>query len=558
MKKILPGEKKAVSTRIKIGETLSSDKKCIANAFNKFFTSAATRLLDAIRSTCGSTQVSRKSSTRAYPAFRFEEASESFVKTQLKGLKAGKATGLDNIPARLLIDSAEIVAAPITLLINTSLTSGQVPADWKAARVVPLFKSGKVVDMDNYRPISILPVLSKILERAVHKQLYHYLQLHKILSPYQCGFRKNNSTEFAALSFAETIRRNIDQGRLTGAVFIDLRKAFDTVRHDLLLDKLSNLGVVDRELKWFKDYLRDRTQVVEFQGVSSDPEGVVVGVPQGSILGPLLFILHVNDLPDAAVQCSVLMYADDTVLFYSAKQASVIEEKLNEELASIGRWLHENSLFLNVAKTEAMLFGTAPRLSDVDSFSITINGSQIKQVSQFKYLGVVFDERLSWNDHIKYLLTKAGKRVGILGRIRYNISYASANTIYTSLIRPIIEYCDSVWGCCGQVNSRSIEALQRRAARIVMRTYDSDSAMDNLKWPTLAARRDKHILNLVKKCIKGHCPQYFNNYFIFNNKIHSRTTRQSNLLHLPRVRTEVAKKSFYYHGCIVFNNFYSR
>ena len=154
----------------------------------------------------------------------------------------------------------------------------------------------------------------------VHKQLYHYLQLHKIhwiLSPYQYGFRKNNSTEFAALSFAETIRRNLDQGCLTGAVFIDLRKAFDTVRHGLLLDKLSNLGVVDRELKWFIDYFQDRTQVVEFHGVSSDPEGVAVDVPQGSILGPLLFILHVNDLPDAAVQCSILMYADDTVILFS-------------------------------------------------------------------------------------------------------------------------------------------------------------------------------------------------------------------------------------------------
>ena len=183
---------------------------------------------------------------------------------------------------------------------------------------------------------------------------------------------------------------------------------------------------------------------------------------------------------------------------------------------------------------------------------------KLNRVSQFKYLGVVFDGRLSWNDHIKYLPTKAGKRVGILGRIRYSSSYSKANTIYTSLIRPIIEYCDSVWRCCGQVNSRAMEALQRRAARIVMRATDSDSAMDNLKWPTLEQRRRKHILNLVEKCIKGHCPQYFNNYFIFNKEIHSRTTRQKNLLHLPRVRLEVAKKAFYFHGCTVYNDFQSR
>ena len=345
-----------------------------------------------------------------------------------------------------------------------------------------------------------------------------------------------------------------DQGQLTGAVFIDLRKTFYTVNHELLLHKLSNLGVIDNELAWFKNYLCDRTQVVDYQGVSSDPEGVSVGVPQGSILGPLLFILHVNDLPEAVTRCNLLMYADDTVLFYSASQASIIEERLNEELSVIERWLYKNSLFLNVSKTEAMLFGTSPRLSKVESFVITVNGSPIKRVTQFKYLGVVFDERLSWNDHVKYILAKAGRRVGMLGRIRYNVTAFSASIIYTSLIRPIIEYCDTVWGCCGQGNCNAIEALQRRAGRIVIRSFSSQKAMDSLKWPTLESRRDKHILNLVKKCIKGNCPQFFTNYFTFNSKVYSRTTRQSRHIHLPAVRTEAAKRSFYYNGCIVYND----
>ena len=167
--------------------------------------------------------------------------------------------------------------------------------------------------MDNYRPISLLPVLSKVLERAVHFQLYNYLQQHKILSPYQCGFRKRHSTEFAALSFSDNIRRNMDQGQLTGAVFIDLRKAFDTVDHAVLLAKLSNMGIVGREHDWFSDYLTNRTQVVEFQGVTSAPNTISAGVPQGSILGPLLFILHINDLLQVISECSKLMYADDTV-----------------------------------------------------------------------------------------------------------------------------------------------------------------------------------------------------------------------------------------------------
>ena len=292
-------------------------------------------------------------------------------------------------------------------------------------------------------PSQFYPV-SKLLERAVHHQLYQYLREHNILSPFQCGFRKCHSTEFAALSLADTIRRNMDQGMLTGAVFIDFRKAYDSVNHDLLLQKLSYMGVLDKELAWFKDYLHDRTQVLDFQGVSSDPEPISIGVPQGSILGPLLFILHVNDLPNVMNCCSMLMYADDTILFYTASKVNALQERLNKELKVIKCWLRQNNLFLNVYKTEAMVFGTSPCLSNMDSFTISVNGTSIKRVSQLKYLGVVFDERLSWNDHVKFILAKAGKGVEMLGRICYCITWHSAKIIYTSMIRPIIEYCDTV------------------------------------------------------------------------------------------------------------------
>ena len=292
-------------------------------------------------------------------------------------------------------------------------------------------------------PSQFYPV-SKLLERAVHHQLYQYLREHNILSPFQCSFRKCHSTKFVALSLADTIRRNMDQGMLTGAVFIDFRKAFDSVNHDLLLQKLSYMGVLDKELAWFKDYLHDRTQVLDFQGVSSDPEPISIGVPQGSNLGPLLFILHVNDLPNVMNCCSMLMYADDTILFYTASKVNALQERLNEELKVIECWLRQNNLFLNVYKTEAMVFGTSPCLSNMDSFTISVNGTSIKRVSQLKYLGVVFDERLSWNDHVKFILAKAGKGVEMLGRICYCITWHSAKIIYTSIIRPIIEYCDTV------------------------------------------------------------------------------------------------------------------
>ena len=265
----------------------------------------------------------------------------------------------------------------------------------------------------------------------------------------------------------------------------------------------------------------NHTQSVEFQGVTSCSVGISVGVPQGSILGLLLFLLHIDDLSGMTSECSILMYADDTVLFCSSPQASLIANKLNTKLCKIECWLFDNSLFVNVTKTEAMLFGTAQRISNADSFDIHIDGKKIKQqVSEFTYLGVVFDECLSFNGHVKKLISKAGKRVGIVGCLRDNLTLHSANVVYTTLIRPILDYCDTVWGCCGEGNAQALQALPNRAARIIARTDRSSPAMDILKWLSLADRRRNNVFKLVKKCIRGRCPQYFKDYFKCNGSVH--------------------------------------
>ncbi len=407
--------------------------------------------------------------------------------------------------------------------------------------------------MDNYRPISVLPVISKLLEREVHNQLIKYLREHKILSPYQYGFRKLHSTEFATLAFADTIRRNIDNGLMTGAVFLDFKKAFDSVDHSLLLDKLYNLGILDREHEWFANYLNGRKQIVDYHGMLSATKSVNVGVPQGSILGPFLFVLHVNDLPNATCHCSVLMYADDTVLFCSGRDASAIENKLNNEVSLLGTWLRDKRLFLNTVKTESMLIGIQAKVSKVINFNIMWNGILIKRVYQFKYLGVTFDEHLSWNMHIGELVSKTSKKLGMLRRMRGSLTVYSANAVYISFSRPIMEYCDTVWNCCGVCNSTLLEKLQRRAARIITKERRSDDAMKAIKWPMLEDRRWNHTHELVKKCVAGYCPQYFKNYFTFNHQIYDRVTRQKDKLHLPKVRTEIEKHSFYYTGCLAYN-----
>ena len=319
----------------------------------------------------------------------------------------------------------------------------------------------------------------------MHCQLYGYLSEHKLLSVFQCGFRKNHSTTSAAISFTDSIRRASDQGLLTGAVFIDHRKAFDTADHGILVDKLKSYGLQGTELRWFENYLSNRQQVVGYGAQLSDPRDISSGVPQGSILGPLLFVLFVNDLPSVLDGCNILMYADDTVLYYSERDADEIGRTITKDLNLVHDWLLDNNMFLHKGKTECVLFGISPRLSTACSFSVSVQGHIIKRVTEFRYLGIVLDEVLTFSAHVKYLISKAGKRLGMLSRVRNNISMHTANVIYKSFILPVLDYCDLVWGCCGRVNAGHLERLQRRAARIIMQTSSSDEAIIYLRYDTI-------------------------------------------------------------------------
>ena len=346
---------------------------------------------------------------------------ESLIVKTLQGLKSSKARGLGNISPRMMKDAAVVVAKPLTRTVNESLSQGTVPSEWKYAKITPLYKKGMSTDMDNYRPISVLPVVSKVLERVVHHQLHSFLSEHKLLSPFQCGFRRNHSTEFAAIAFSDCIRRGMDLGLLTGAVFIDLSKAFDSVDHEILISKLESYELKDIELDWFRNYLTDRKQLVRFGKEFSDPCLITLGVPQGSILGPLLFALFVNDLPIVLKRCQILMCADDTVMYFTASNAQEISSTLTSELSKVNDWLVDNRLFIHQGKTKCVLFGTGSRLATAN-LSVNIDGKELTRVAEYKYLGVFLDESLSWNAHVNYLTSKVSERIGILGRTRPSIS----------------------------------------------------------------------------------------------------------------------------------------
>jgi len=405
--------------------------------------------------------------------------------------------------------------------------------------------------------LSVIPSFMKILEKAIHTQVYNFLTEHKILNPSQSGFRPKHSTTTTLINVTDTILDNMDKGLLTGAVFLDLKKAFDTVSHEILLDKLRINGIQDNASMWFESYLSNRCQVTVVDGTISDCLGIAEGVPQGSVLGPLLFILYINDMPNFISHGQIVLYADDTALFYASKSVADINRALNADLCNIEKWLDANRLTLNVRKCKSMLFGTIRRLRlETEELNLTLSGTYLEVVACFKYLGVWFDSCLTWSIHINKLCSTVSSRLGVLRRLVPILPPKTLSMLFNCMILPKIDYCDTVWGNCGKSLSDNLQKLQNRAARLVLglsrRSHVDNDHLSTLGWKSLASRRKMHLLQTVFKSIHRQLPEYLQ---IFNRTSHTYATRlNSNLsLQLPKVRLESGRRKFEYRGAFSWN-----
>ena len=459
--------------------------------------------------------------------FSFQPISENYVRDAIKILKPNKATGLDKISARLLKDSGHIIAPTLTSLFNLSLRTGIFPSVWKNARVIPLHKKGDKQDPSNYRPISVLPTLSKILESAVHTQFYGYLTENNLISSKQFGFRLRSSTVTAAAQFTDQLLLGMDNGTVTGAVFLDLTKAFDTVNHFILSRKLSRFGVDGTAQSWFDSFLSNRSQVTCCGRAQSQPNTVSVGVAQGSILGPLLFIIYMNDLPDVLEFCSVTLYADDTVLYFSSKMISEIETKMNSGLRQVCDWLKLNQLTLNIKKSQFMLIGSNARLHRINSIVLSADGEQLKEAYCFPYLGLIINQNLTWEDHIEHLRNKITKKLGLLRRIKSCLPLSARITFFNSFVLPLFDYGDIIWGDRGNTTLMGeLQILHNKAARIILDlppTASASEALAKLNWKSLQRRRSEHRAIFMFKVVN----KLFMHPFLcsFNSNFHNYNTR---------------------------------
>ena len=409
---------------------------------------------------------------RTTQRFSFRSVTPSEICRYLKKLQRNKSSGIDELPPNLLKDTAEEISKPLAFIINKSLSIGTVPNLWKTSKVTPLHKSDSKSDFNNYRPISVLPCLSKILERIVHRQISGYLEKHCLLRDSQFGFRPRRSTELACTLLLDDIRKNMDNGLLTGAIFLDLSKAFDTVSHSFLLSKLPSYGIIGNELSWFESYLFNRKQHVLYDGCLSNEFPVYRGVPQGSILGPTLFLLHLDDIDRCLCHCKIVKYADDTVIYATEKDSEPIQKKLNVDISKVYNWLTSNDLSLNLknGKTETTIFGTSPRIKKTTPLDIKINGTRLNQTTSYKYLGVHLDSTLALNEIFKSKYKKLSSRLRLLSKLRPNLTFQAAKKIYISIVVPVFTYCEIVNLNLSRTSTEKLERIHQRAISIITKS----------------------------------------------------------------------------------------
>ena len=409
------------------------------NAFNIYFANIEKNLSSQIDQNIDDADYKQYLTSHTAENLRFKCITEDCTIKVIDNLENKNSSGHDGISNKLLKTIKGDISQSLAIIINQMLTTGIFPDDFKLSKVIPLFKKGDSSLLINYRPISLLPTISKIFERVIHDQMYEYFNKFKLLAEQQYGFRKQHSTEYAAVKLIDHVSREMEAGKIPANVYIDLSKAFDTLTFDILLYKLKYYGVTDTALDLMKSYLTNRKQYVVFDGCQSEHTEIYTGVPQGSILGPLFFCIYINDLITVSDRLNFLMYADDTTIYFNLEDFSNIfkETDNNNELEKVNTWLKLNKLSLNTQKTKLMLFHRKQK--HIDEVSVIINGTKIERVVSFNFLGIMLDENLSWKSHIEMVGNKISKVTGILYRLKNVFPESVLFVLYNSLIVSYIE-----------------------------------------------------------------------------------------------------------------------
>ncbi len=475
----------------------------------------------------------------------------------IKGLKETKAVGSDGISLKFIKDALCVIAFYLTCIINTSIVTGVFPQAWKHALVIPMFKTGDPNNVHNYRPISLLPIASKILEKIVSNQILLFLETNDFLSKCQHGFRPTLSTESALTTVTNDIFNNMDNKRISLLTLCDLSKAFDSVCHNILLSKCAKLNI---ESHWLESYLQNRTQSVKLKSVTSTETHVSHGVPQGSILGPILFNIYVNDMADYITECTVVQYADDTQFLHhdTLENLDNIIKATEATLAKVKEYFLRNGLLINPNKTQCIFIGSRQLLPHIpENTVIRFDGISIRPSTHVKNLGLYMDRYMTFDVHINELAKNVMGTLIYISRVSTNFDKSTRRIVVQALVLSLINYCIKIWGTTNSTLLHRVQKLQNFAARVAiggMKKYDHVSpAFKELNWLKV---KQKHLLDISTTMYKSLNKMFPDWLFLFPT-VHNATgstTRQRNNLVVPRTKTASGARALTVHGSKIWNS----
>ena len=515
--RLLGKSKQQICQSLKIKNTLETDPKILVEEFNRYFSNIA----ETIKAKLPQPRKNYRSYLPRYPSMRsvyFWPTDPQEVKDLTMSSKSKNSTGLDRISSKKLKHMPDKIFFHLSEIFNMSLSQGKFIDSFKIAKVVPIFKDGSRTDIGNYRPISLVSNIGKILEKIVNKRILKFLHKTNFFFKNQFGFRKNRSTEQATSLLSNMITKSLENNNYVLNIFCDMSKAFDCIEIPILLDKLNHYGVRGIPLAWIEDYLSGRSQKVQLGNVLSETICFLNhGTAQGSILGPLLFLIYINDLPNCLDNSEAILFADDTTLVSEHSNHDTLIAIGSEELASLYDWLCANKLSLNLGKTKSIVFRTSRRHLRGPLNVLSLNGNKIDMVDNHIFLGVNFNKNLSWANQMLRTKSKLRANVGVISKIRYQITPPVVINLFQAMVLSHLRYCNITW-CYGNFTIRTtLQAQSNKFLRAGFRLHYRTSVkylMDIYKLPSLNEISFKSLACTMHKISLNIYPSQFSTFFV--------------------------------------------
>lgn len=519
----------------------------IANIINEFFVDSLNEIRSSItfipyRDT--SSNINRESD------FKFQLINRNTLEKTIKMMN--NKSDYNGLNKKIITECQTLFFPVLEHIINKSLSDGIYPKCWRDTLIVPVPKINRAKSPIDYRPINMLTIYQKILEKIVAKQLSEFLEENKIICEEQSGFRQGHSCETAINWVINEWKKETDEGYIIVAVFIDLKRAFETIDRDVLLRKLEKIGILGIELNWFKQYLKGRKQRTKVGSFLSVLKSIEVGVPQGSVLGVLLFLIYINDLKTVIKYAKLVLFADDALLYINGKTIEECRDLISKDLENLSKWLCMNKLKLNVNKTKSMLINGGN-----NNVALYLNDEEIQCVVDIKYLGIHIDNKLKFDLHANYICKKISKKIGFFSRIRNKVSYDCAVILYNTLILPHYNYCSSVLFMCDNVKINRLQVLQNKAMRIILkcdRYTHIQNMLTSLNWMNVQQNIKFNVIIFVFRIKYKIYPEYLWRKLVYISDSHTFNVRNAENFRLPLYRRARSQNNVMYKGLALFNS----